>query len=365
MNEQVLNSNSKKSKKLYFEVMRIAAILLVIFNHTGSSGYVLYENYPIFSLQYWIYILPSVFCRAAVPLFFAISGALLLNKQDEPFSRLWLKRILKFGIILLVFSAVYAAEDHFSNGHNYPIIYFLQLTWSSYSFSVHLWYLYSYIAFLIGIPLLRVLAKNMEERHFRYWAFILVLFNTIPLIEYIMWQDSYTLNAAFKPSWMLGTIVTCPLIGYYLEHRMPHKLGRNELAALWCINIFTILICAAMTALRIKNVGSSGDVFLDNFAFINTIAIYLTIKKALYGKSIPKAVQKIILSLGQCSFGIYLIHILVMHFPFSEKVIPTLTGTGIDPMLAVWIYVIYIFSVSYVITAVLIKIPLIKKLVGG
>ena len=63
------------------------------------------------SLKFWIYLFLSVFCKFSVPLFFAISGAIMLGRKDEPLKVLWKKRIFKITIILFVFSAIYYLDS--------------------------------------------------------------------------------------------------------------------------------------------------------------------------------------------------------------------------------------------------------------
>ena len=67
------------SKRLDIELMRIVATFFVIFNHTGDKGFFLFSLYDAHSIQYWIYLFISVFCKFSVPLFFMIAGSLLLN----------------------------------------------------------------------------------------------------------------------------------------------------------------------------------------------------------------------------------------------------------------------------------------------
>lgn len=68
-----------KRNLLHIELIRIIAAYFVIFNHTNKKGFFLFSVYERGSLQYWVYMIFSVFCKISVPLFFMIVGALLLN----------------------------------------------------------------------------------------------------------------------------------------------------------------------------------------------------------------------------------------------------------------------------------------------
>lgn len=70
-----------KRNLLHIELIRIIAAYFVIFNHTGKRGFFLFSVYERGSLQYWVYMILSIFCKISVPLFFMIAGALLLKKR--------------------------------------------------------------------------------------------------------------------------------------------------------------------------------------------------------------------------------------------------------------------------------------------
>lgn len=74
---------AEKSKILYLEALRILSIFFVIFNHTASNGFFLFSTYKSTDIQYWVYLFISIFCKFSVPMFFAISGALMLGKDEN------------------------------------------------------------------------------------------------------------------------------------------------------------------------------------------------------------------------------------------------------------------------------------------
>lgn len=75
-----------KSRRVDIEAMRIFAAFFVIFTHTGDRGFFLFSLYDNHSPQFWIYLMFTVFCKVSVPLFFMITGALMLGKDPEPIS---------------------------------------------------------------------------------------------------------------------------------------------------------------------------------------------------------------------------------------------------------------------------------------
>ena len=77
---QNIETNEKIDRKTYIDAVKILAIFLVLFNHTGTKGYVLFlisrnSNY------YWLYMVSIVLIKINIPLFLMASGALLLKKR--------------------------------------------------------------------------------------------------------------------------------------------------------------------------------------------------------------------------------------------------------------------------------------------
>lgn len=103
----------EKQKLVHLEAFRILAIYFVMFNHTGTNGFFLF-SVAKGSRLYWPYMFISIACKFAVPLFYMVSGALLLNKE-ESISVVYKKRFSRMLIILVVVSALYKLYDSIYN----------------------------------------------------------------------------------------------------------------------------------------------------------------------------------------------------------------------------------------------------------
>ena len=197
-----------KEKNIYLEAMRVIAIFFVIFNHTGSNGYTLFSQEPIGSCKFWVYIFISVFCKFSVPLFFAISGALMLEKQYD--HKKLFERIMRIFIVLFIFSFAYYIKRINTNGDPFSFEKFIT-TFYSHGLWGHLWYLYLYIAYLMGLPFLQALVKSLETKYYYYMIVLALVFRgIIPTIENLFWDRSYTLIGEIKVSWLLSYIVLYP-----------------------------------------------------------------------------------------------------------------------------------------------------------
>lgn len=82
----------RSTRIVYLEYMRIVACALVIFNH--SPGYTLYSVSS--GIRQVFYMTLTMITRINVPLFFMVSGVLLLGKK-ESWRQLFKKRIIRIG----------------------------------------------------------------------------------------------------------------------------------------------------------------------------------------------------------------------------------------------------------------------------
>ena len=94
----------QNKKRLDFELLRMISVFFVIFNHSGSRGYMLFSNYNPHALRFWLYLAVSIFCKLSVPVFLMITGALMLNRETESFPRHWIRRVFHMCFILLFWS---------------------------------------------------------------------------------------------------------------------------------------------------------------------------------------------------------------------------------------------------------------------
>lgn len=355
---------SKLNKKdLSIEVMRIVAAYFVIFNHGG--GFTLFQSYETGSIQFWTYLFMSIFCKFAVPLFFMISGALLLGKE-EPIKVVLKKRVGKMVVVLVAISLVY-----YVGGLVFGRIPFegLRNIWdflgklSSGQGSGHLWYMYSYIVLLLLLPFFRVMIKGMTKNMITYFCILAIAFNcVIPVVQYLMFQGEHELYASFHIFTMKN--IAAPFIGYWLLVRLDYsRVKRKHIILLWVANIASICLACLMTYITIKNIGTNSgyeaERFFYNFATLNAATILITIKK-YYKPFTSERINKIISTVAGATFGIYLFHFLSFNFGWFNYVARALATVHM-PMLGWLITAGIYFIFNLVGVLILQKIPIVKN----
>lgn len=345
-------------KKYHIEILRIICIILVVFNHTSPNGYMAFVGEENIVL-YYLYMFASVLCKIAVPVFFMISGALLLGKE-EPISVLLKKRVLRMLVILLVISVPYylwlSTDKNLGIGSYFRTIY-------TQPASTALWYLYSYIGFLLMLPLLRKMVKSMGQTEYSYLFLINIVFNFgVLIVEGILLEDQQ-ISSHFSIPILTQNNIFFPLIGYYIENVMDKKYctGKNRI-----VSILISILSICLTCLIVSNNSYSGDLSIDITKYDNFFGILICIPAASLYFNMKKVIKSnynnrkrvIIEQLGSAVFGVYLIEKIMRAL---TSMVFNVTSTYIGSFLASILWVFSAVGLGFVIICCIRNIPYIGK----
>lgn len=343
------------------DIIRILAVCGVIYIHTGDLGYTLYASTDNAILRYIYYVL-AVISEISVPLFFMVSGALLLGKEEK-FEDILKKRCLRIVIVLLVASLCQYA-------YNVWVGMVDVLTLAGYlkgllnnGFTASLWFLYSYLMYLLILPFLRMLVKQMQGKHYIYLMVLCVIFKGITNILLQCTGLDLALDIYESPTF--SKIFIYPLMGYYLENVLGDTYDKKKYV--WgnaSLFVVTSLLVAYLSMNR--HVSTENFTKYDKGLFgsmltaVIAVSAYALIRHIVKNITISVKAQKILQVMGANTFGVYLLerfvreNILDIYF-WSEKY---LTRIG-----AALVLVISTFLVCEVITAILKKVPLVKRVI--
>ncbi len=228
---------------IHLDLIKILAIFLVIFNHTSERGFSLFASWPRGSVRYFTYLVPSVFCKVAIFLFFMVSGALLLNR-DYSLRDIWTKKIPRIaGALLLVSVLTFVWREHgnFSEGLLPMLRHFFAGLYTG-GIDAIFWFLYAYLAFLMALPVLRAIVKAVPAAGYQYIILLYLAFECIGALEYLLFRGGHTLSHYLIPSFLFQYIFFYPLMGYYLERVLPSEaVNGKKLALLNAGGLLTIL----------------------------------------------------------------------------------------------------------------------------
>ena len=210
-----------KRKKVYYEWIRLIACFFVIFNHL--KVYVLFMNAS--GIKQAFYMVISVITKINVPLFFMVSGALLLDKKEDIVTVLR-KRISRIGLVILLFElGIYTECWLYSSArgrdYEFTVKRFLYGVFErSLDETGAYWYLYAYLGFLFLLPSMQKLAKQMKQSDFcTLFTLHFVLLSLLPVCDLLLRRSGYDgLSVTEEFSVPLATTAALfyPLTGYYI-----------------------------------------------------------------------------------------------------------------------------------------------------
>lgn len=362
--------STRKRNITYFDILRVLSIFIVIFAHTSNDGYFLFAKYPNNSLQFWTYLFIAIAVRFPIPIFFGISGALLLGKENESLKDLWSKKILNMFLIYITISLFYYVDkSYFVNGgsRDFSITSFVTTLYDAVH-ETQLWYICEYITFLICLPFLRAIVKSLETKYYYYMIGVGAFFKLLPIIEYLLWNGEHTLYYSFKITWLISDIIFFPIVGYFLHHIITIDQTKKALLPVWIAYILTVVLtCIATYKLGIaagEYSESRSQFFFDYTNFISCIALFLTFKYICAKITFSDRLNSFIALLGSLTFGTYLFHFFFLHISSLRQWLYTMQASGLNEFIAAIIYSFVIMVLSYLLSYVLSRIPFVKKLVG-
>lgn len=316
-------------------LLRVGSAFAVILLHAaaGVAG-----NIPNgFDKGWWLANLLDSACRFCVPVFLMISGALLLGYQQEDVS--FLRRRLKRIVLPLVFyTFIYLLSGALKDVHGileHPAA-FLVASWNALlnGVSYHLWYVYMLIGLCLFLPVLNAWVRQASRRHLEIFLVIGFLFmlNNQPFLDQLL--------PNIDGHYFLG-YGTYFVLGYYL-YKYPTILQRNRWLP-YALYVLTVCITAYGTFYKSQKQGSFDGLFYDykspGVALMSATVFMISLQ--FRNRKLPRWV----LAADTASYGIYLIHILVMEYAWKIAIDITTVGTLRIVLQALFTFIISLAAV--------------------
>lgn len=359
-------------KIVYLDFLKAVAIFLVIFNHTGTRGFFLFSERQS-SLLYPVYLFLSLACKPAVPLFWMVSGALLLPKE-ESISRVYKHRILRMATVLVLFSLFHYFFLVCWESREFNLVEFL-IKLYTFRHATSYWFIYNYIGMMMILPFLRNLSRSMTRSHFVY-LFFLILFmrGVIPIIQYLVSTIPGVRAVTNGNVLMMNSDLTANLFssnvlyfmgGYYFTKYLTDDDLTWKHAFLWnSAGFLAIIISCLMTQYKINITGQTAEAnaqtFYNNLIVIPTFAVFYTTRLYFSRRSVSDNIKKIIIIFGNSAFGIMLCeNALRIKLDFLYHSI----YSRIPSLLSCFIWITVVYLSGFLITRLFKMVPCLKELI--
>ncbi|MBE6501049.1 MAG: acyltransferase [Methanobrevibacter thaueri] len=345
----------KKERIFYLDEIRALAIIFVIFIHVSKwfawaeTPNTLYCN---FSSSF------AVLGDLGVPLFFMISGALLLDRDYE-FKSFFKRRFSRIFVPFVFWMAVVILFKVFLMDHAYGFDDIMNIIFKE----GYVWFIWTLAGLYLFIPVLSPFIKKFKFKGAEYFLIIWIITFFSNVFHFIPPKINLTYFSGF-----LGYFV----LGWYLSNK-EFKWSDKAMIA---ISSIMFLVFTGIHLYVILYSIDLGNFYLTPIPVFQASGLYLflrysakiaesgegsLISKIYFGIKYSK-LGKLILSLSLCSYGIYLTHYLfIWGFQILDETYNLFLR---NPFKWIPFMILVVLMGSWALIWIFSKIPSLKKFSG-
>ena len=329
--ETRINPTSTKPDELNIHLLRIIASIMVVVIHTCAISIKQSDTWNALNLF-------DSFSRCSVPIFFMISGYLMLGKEYDTI-KFYKKRFLRIIPPFVFFSALF----FILSGNGYNIFTFLSKLLDDKIYS-HFWFMYAIIGIYVLFPFINSVWKNITKKE-----------RNILIIIFFIGAIFNITESKFMSK--LGIDISC--IWYFILGAYLKELRLNKILSIPIYILTSSTICLLTFFIYIRN-----GIFSEQFySYTHPIIIIQSISLFTFINSINDSQIKykdIIKILSSLSFGIYLIHpIFIIGL---EKL--GYTNSYINAWIAIPVKAILCYTASLICIYCMSKIKFLRPVSG-
>ncbi len=343
-----MDKQNQKGKIIYLEVLRVIALLFVFYAHSGENGLQFYQHTDNAILQ-GIGIFLAGICQLSVPVFFLISGALLLRKE-ESIGKIYLHRVLPMAVITVLAVAAQYLYMGFVHGLTLSFRSFTELLYSGGAITQQ-WFLFAYLSFLVILPFLQKLTGAMKDaKAYLYLFGIMAVSSTlVPLMESVFDLKNPAMVFPFA-----ALVVFYPLMGHFLANLFPAPLKENA-GKYIAVIVGTLLVSVLNFVMNLHSFRADGSLaYTQWFLYIYACGLFVWMRYAC--RNMKKG--SFFLFCGSGVFGTYLIETQLKDLlhPLEE-----ILSRTISEYPAKWIVLLLCMFLGFGLINLLKLIPFVKK----
>ncbi|RFS14496.1 acyltransferase [Emticicia sp. C21] len=353
-------------KKYWVTNLRVLATLTVILLHVAAFGSLNVKTIPY--TDWWICHIINIFGRFAVPVFVMLSGYLLIGKYDELGSFLK-KRFIKVFVPFLIWGLIYIIT--WNIWLNFKGLDDERTSWTVSEFvkkiltgtgggAAHLWFVYMLLSIYAFTPIISRWIKGgensppLETRRNEIFYFLTLWF--VGNVVYTLVNKWFGFEIKFDLRYFTGFIGYF-VLGYWLGNTGT-KLSKGILILLFLASwALTAYICYIVSWQEGSYLFDYTD-YLSIPVILMSIFMFLLFQKACNVDFLPK----IMAELDKTSFGIYLVHALILRILSRGYQI---NYTWIHPLVGITSHFLLTVAISYLIVKIISKIPKVGSWIVG
>lgn len=305
----------------YLDVLRCLACYLVIGLHAIADPLV---NKGLFGTRtWWVLDICSGLVRMGVPLFFMISGYLLLSdSRTLDIGTFYKRRLVKLLPPFLVWDVIYFLMRCADGGVEPDVLTFFQeLAFQGSKY--HLWFVYQIIGLYLLMPFLKRIVDQCTTKELVIFLGVVLLqptlFRLLNVVQTVIWLNIFrTLVEGYA-----GFLIT----GYLLGSRELSRKARWWIYGLGLVG----LVGGALGNYLLSSSEKINLVFNEGYSITHflTSGACFVLAKQLAGK-LPQQLLRGTKKVSHLTYGIYLSHVLLLDWIFQNRwyIMPNQTPAG-------------------------------------
>lgn len=336
----------QKKRVLYYDVLNILACIAVITLHHNGMVHS-FEN----TLAWKESLVAECGFYWAVPVFLMLSGANLLGYREKyDTATFFKKRVMRtvvpwivWSLIMLIWKTGTGQLAPESKGQIVDLVINCKVE-STY------WFFQALFACYLAIPVFSLMAGN--RKMLWYTAGLnFVMLSCLPVLK-TWFGMKITLDIP-----VVGGLILYVILGYLLATQEISKKGRIALyIAGFSSGVFRYIYTYVLS-IRNQVTDTSIKGYIYFHAVFLSAAVFVWAKNVEWEKCLPGWLTRRLSEISACSFGIYLIHKIVIYYERS------LTGISVKSLLWRSAFVPVTYLIALVIVWGIRKLPVLRKIV--
>lgn len=308
-------------KKNYISILNVLACIGVVILHTFETGYTSDANFV-----FEVLIRAIAYC--AVPVFFMITGATLIDYRERYDTKTFFKkRLLKVIIPLIIWSIIYFIINFFKGKFSINDLSFKFVF--EYFFLVKtnpiFWFFVVIIGIYLAIPVISLIPQESRRKAFLYIIIITFVFNQFlpDLLYHLNLNYNYDLKFPLTYSGWISFI----FIGYYIDKYEIVKKHRVIIYVLGIIGFLTMVVPSVLYS----------------------ASVFLFFKSKINNNQIVTKIMPFFNFVAPTTLGIYVLHIAIRDF---LRYFYTYSYFGMNLVLT-----LSILTICFIVVKIVQKIP--------
>jgi len=332
------------NREYWIDAVRSFACLCVITTHApipnGSNGQVFISPFNYYAMG------------GASILFFMISGALIFYKEKDTFPFLK-KRVTRIAFPMIIWSIICLLISYFMGEVSSIMELFRRIALIPFYPQVGgYWFIYVIFGIYLVTPILAQWLNSHSQKEIRFYLYLWAGTLLLPYLGYFWSIFNFMVYVSTGYLYYFYGFLGFAVWGFYLRRFVDINFTQGKSLLLLLAIIIFPWILYALTSLP-------HDI-IQNRMSINIAALAACYFLLIKNMRISEKMKAVFYDFAQHSFGIYLVHLLVMR----RVLWPLLQEYNIHYLIQIPLIVFLTALISYIIVHLISKLPGSKYIVG-